>query len=104
MPRPIVLIHGYSDSAPSFARWREILEGHGYASGDIHACTYQSLTNEINIKDIAEAFDRALRDRIGAGTEFDAIVHSTGMLVLRQWLGNCSSPFSEPLTRIRLTR
>lgn len=86
MPRPIVLIHGYSDSGASFKPWRNILLNQGYAPGDIHVCTYQSLTNEVNIKDIAEALDRALRARIGAGTEFDAIVHSTGMLVLRQWL------------------
>lgn len=86
MPRPIVLIHGYSDQGASFKRWKEILLGQGYAEQDIHVCTYQSLTNEINIKDIAEALDRALTARIGAGTEFDAIVHSTGMLVIRQWL------------------
>ena len=86
MRRPIVLIHGYSDTGASFERWKEILRSQGYADNDIHICTYQSLTNEINIRDIAEALDRALRARIGAGTEFDAIVHSTGMLVIRQWL------------------
>jgi len=86
MPRPIVLIHGYSDTGASFEAWKDILLGQGYGPDDIHICTYQSLTNEVNIKDIAEALDRALRARIGAGTEFDAIVHSTGMLVVRQWL------------------
>ena len=84
--RPIVLIHGYSDKGQSFKRWRDILVQNGYDADQVHICTYQSLTNEVNIKDIAEAMDRALRQRLGAGAEFDAIVHSTGMLVLRQWL------------------
>src|SRR5262249_7697423 len=46
------------------------------------------LTNEITIKDIAEGFDRALRTHCGTDKDqpFDAIVHSTGMLVLRCWL------------------
>ena len=52
------------------------------------ACTYRSLTNEVSIKDIAEGFDRALRIRAGLSDDepFDAIVHSTGMLVIRAWL------------------
>jgi hypothetical protein len=54
----------------------------------VHACTYRSLTNEVTIKDIAEGFDRALRIQTGLGADepFDAIVHSTGMLVIRAWL------------------
>lgn len=45
-----------------------------------------SLNNEI-IKDIAEGLERAFQVRKLNG-EFDAIVHSTGMLVLRSWLAN----------------
>ena len=54
----------------------------------IHVCNYRSLTNEVTIRDIAEGFDRALRVRAGldADEPFDAIVHSTGMLVVRSWL------------------
>jgi hypothetical protein len=56
----------------------------------IHVGDYVTLSNEITIKDIAEGFDRALAVRAGldAGEEFDAIVHSTGGLVIRQWLAN----------------
>jgi hypothetical protein len=55
---------------------------------ELPVCNYQSLTNEITIKDIAEGFDRALRthSRIDKDQPFGAIVHSTGMLVLRSWL------------------
>lgn len=86
--RPIVLIHGYSDKGESFDAWREALAPHGYALTAIHTCEYETLTNEVSVKDIAEGFDRALRERMGlnAGEAFDAIVHSTGMLVIRAWL------------------
>ena len=85
---PIVLIHGYSDDGASFKAWERILAERGYDVAMIHACSYRSLTNEVTIKDIAEGFDRALRLRAGLDQDqpFDAIVHSTGMLVIRSWL------------------
>ena len=85
---PILLVHGYSDQAPSFLKWKEALVGKGFAPEKIHLICYKSLTNEVTIKDIAEAFERALRLKSGLGetAQFDAIVHSTGMLVLRAWL------------------
>lgn len=88
MPRPIVLVHGYSDTGLSFLKWKEEFTARGWADDEVTIVNYKSLSNEITIKDIAEAFDRALRGcpKIGADGEFDAIVHSTGMLVLRQWL------------------
>ena len=89
MPRlPLVLIHGYSDLGASFEPWRRALSGRGYDVSSIHVPSYRSLTNEITIKDIAEGLDRALRIRAGLASDepFDAIVHSTGMLVIRAWL------------------
>ena len=85
---PIVLIHGYSDDGASFKVWQRILEQRGYDIAMVHACSYRSLTNEVTIKDIAEGFDRALRIQTGLSDDepFDAIVHSTGMLVIRAWL------------------
>src|SRR5215212_8835296 len=89
MPRlPLVLIHGYSDLGVSFEPWRRALGGRGYDVSSIHVPSYRSLTNEVTIKDIAEGLDRALRIRAGLAADepFDAIVHSTGMLVIRAWL------------------
>jgi pimeloyl-ACP methyl ester carboxylesterase len=85
---PVVLIHGYSDDATVFKSWERILERRAYDVATIHTCSYRSLTNEVTIKDIAEGFDRALRIRAGLSEDqpFDAIVHSTGMLVIRSWL------------------
>ena len=89
MPKlPVVLIHGYSDSAHSFEQWREALVARGYEATTIHLGEYVTLSNDINIKDIAEGLDRALRIRAGLSKDdpFDALVHSTGMLVVREWL------------------
>ncbi|HEY7055036.1 MAG TPA: hypothetical protein VH458_00860 [Vicinamibacterales bacterium] len=85
---PVVLIHGYSDVGISFERWREALVGRGYTATTIHLGEYVTLSNDITVKDIAEGLDRALRIRAGIGADdpFDAIVHSTGMLVVREWL------------------
>lgn len=59
---------------------------------DVNICSYVSLNNEITIKDIAEGLDRAFRNletlKDNPDFEFDAIVHSTGMLVIRSWLTN----------------
>jgi hypothetical protein len=89
MPIPLVLIHGYSDEGLSFKPWKDLLVQSGrYSPDDIHICSYKTLTNEVTIKDIAEGFDRALKihAHLKSGDPFDAIVHSTGMLVLRSWL------------------
>ena len=86
---PVVLVHGYSDEGKSFRPWADVLRESGYDVVDINIVTYESLTNEVTIKDIAEAFDRALRAHKALADEqrsFDVICHSTGMLVVRAWL------------------
>jgi hypothetical protein len=91
MARPLVLIHGYSAEGTAFEPLHDALQKKGVNATDINICTYVSLNNEITIKDIAEGLDRAFRNRQvlrDEDQEFDAIVHSTGMLVLRSWLTN----------------
>ncbi|HKY20158.1 MAG TPA: hypothetical protein VJM31_02970 [Vicinamibacterales bacterium] len=95
--RPIVLVHGYSDKGPSFHAWRDALAAHGYDATTIHLGHYVSLSNEITIKDIAEGFDRALRlSKLSKDEPFDAIVHSTGMLVVREWLAGTIGTADRP--------
>lgn len=86
--QPIILIHGYSSKGDAFNVWREILRKKGFSN--THVVSWQSLVNEINIPDIAEGFDRALRvnAKLEPDEVFDCIVHSTGMLVIREWLIN----------------
>jgi triacylglycerol esterase/lipase EstA (alpha/beta hydrolase family) len=48
---PVVLVHGYSDKGKSFAPWKAFLESKNYSAEEISICNYQSLTNEVTIKD-----------------------------------------------------
>jgi hypothetical protein len=99
MARRLVLVHGYSASAQAFHPVRDMLKQlpGGKQIVDINICNYISLNNEITIKDIAEGFDRALclQPGLNNGEEFDAIVHSTGMLVVRAWLANYGGPLKD---------
>src|ERR1700682_925161 len=91
MARPLVMIHGYSSEGTAFHALRDALTARHVDPIVIDICTYVSLNNEITIKDIAEGLDRAFRNHPllkDEAQEFDAIVHSTGMLVLRSWLTN----------------
>ena len=107
-PNRTLLIHGYSASGKEFEPWRAALAGAGIDVATIEIGNYISLNNEITIKDLGEAFDRALRlTKWSSGSQndtwtFDAVVHSTGMLVLRQWL--TSDPFTPGDPRSRLRR
>jgi hypothetical protein len=53
MQNHLILIHGYSDRGKSFQKWKEALIARGYPSDRIHVVTYESLTDEVTIKDIA---------------------------------------------------
>jgi hypothetical protein len=96
--RPIVLLHGYRERGENFTRWVDVLRAAGYDATTIHLGSYVSLSNELRIKDIAEGFDRALRasSTLAHGEPFDAIVHSTGMLVIREWLAGSIGTVDRP--------
>ncbi|HEY4900994.1 MAG TPA: hypothetical protein VIH91_09285, partial [Terriglobales bacterium] len=90
MSRPLLLIHGYSATGLDFEPLCNALKEKGIQAVDLNIGNYVSLNNEITIKDIAEGLDRAFRmhQALNSAQEFDAIVHSTGMLVVRSWLTN----------------
>lgn len=93
MGLPLVLIHGYSDSGDGFLHWRNALIKKQNLNPDtVHIVNYISLSNELTICDIAEGLEHALHQAgLATDASFDAIVHSTGMLVIRAWLARYSS-------------
>jgi len=103
-----LLIHGYSADGEDLIPWKNMLKHVGISAVTIAIGNYVTLNNEVTIKDLGEAFDRALRltEWSSGGKDdtwtFDAIVHSTGMLVLRQWL--TSDPFDSGDKRSRIKR
>ena len=95
MSRPLLIIHGYSDKGDSFRPIAQALQDRNFNVEDINIATWISLSNEVTVRDVGEALERALHDPALNGKladkPFDAIVHSTGMLVVRSWLaGNPS--------------
>lgn len=102
----VLLIHGYSADGEDFVPWKNALAAKGITAEVIEVANYITLNNEVTIKDLGEAFDRALRftgfpgKSEGGNWTFDAIVHSTGMLVLRQWLTSDPYPSTDPRSRV----
>ena len=92
--RPLVLLHGYSADATAFSAWTAALEGAGWAPAQLLPVSYETLANEVSIRDLAEGFDRLLASHPGltADQPFDVLLHSTGMLVLRAWLAHPDGP------------
>ena len=86
MSNPLVLLHGYSASGQAFSTWKDALLAAGRKIEEIAVGNYVTLNNEVTVDDIANGFQHALHDKGLDKTPFDAIVHSTGMLVLRSWL------------------
>lgn len=90
MSRPLLLIHGYSSSGFGLANLYWELVDRQIDVELLNVGNYISLNNEITIEDISEGLERAinLTDKLKNEQEFDAIVHSTGMLVVRAWLAH----------------
>ncbi len=86
--RPLILLHGYSADGDAFGAWRSVLRTAGWSAEQLCTVSYETLSNEVSVRDIAEGFDKLLRQRAGLSDDepFDVMVHSTGMLVLRAWL------------------
>jgi hypothetical protein len=89
MPRPLLLIHGYSADGLDFTNLYWALVDRKVEVKLLNVGNYISLNNEITIEDIAEGMQRAIDlTELNTSEEFDAIVHSTGMLVVRAWLAH----------------
>jgi len=109
--KPILFIHGYSS------------EGHGNtveeiygtlpddlrrAFGnkkvlDLNLSRWISLSDGVNLDDVSLAMDRALRSRHKALLRdgFHVVIHSTGALVVRNWIRNhCLDPSTCPIDNI----
>jgi len=115
---PIVLIHGYSsegrtDEANPIVGDGAIAELYGELPGalrdlfpenplvQINLARYISLEDGISIDDVSFALDRAFRDPINglfdghSIRDFNVIIHSTGALVIRNWIRRYAASKSE---------
>lgn len=89
MPRPLLLIHGYSATGLDFTKLYWALVDRKIDVELLNVGNYISLNNEITIDDISEGLERAISlTKLNTAEEFDAVVHSTGILVVRAWLAH----------------
>ncbi len=87
--KPIVIIHGWSDDSESFERLAgELGKETGQVPEQIWLGDYISLDDNVRIQDIACALHKAWTDRDlpTSRNAVDVIVHSTGGLVIREWM------------------
>ena len=89
----LVIIHGWSDEGRSFRPLARRLaqappEGVGADITEIHLGDYVSLDDELRYADLVAALDRAWSERglPRKARSVDAVVHSTGGLIIRDWM------------------
>lgn len=103
----LVILHGWSDSAGSFSSLAKKLakpapDGIGADVREIRLGDYISLDDHVRFDDLADALRQAWTDQ-NLPTDprsVDAIVHSTGALVIRHWMIRNFSPEEVPLKRL----
>lgn len=105
--RTLVIIHGWSDNADSFRGLARQLaqpkpDGIGVKVTEIHLGDYISLDDQVTFADLVDALDRAWDDReLPRGPySVDAIVHSTGALLIRDWIARSNDPSQVPIKRL----
>lgn len=100
----LVIIHGWSDSHRSFRRLGKKLVEHGVAPEVKHVLLgdYVSMDDEVGFSDLAKALNAAWqREKLPtAPRSVDVIVHSTGGLVIRDWMTAYTEPETTPIRRL----
>jgi len=99
----IVILHGWSDHADSFKGLREIIaQGTGRPPLAIYLADWLSLQDDVTMTDLADAMQRAwLKKGLSlAPGSHDLVVHSTGALVVREWMTRFFTPATVPIKRL----
>lgn len=104
MGNPVIILHGWSDDYKSFIPLGQWLTTQGFKVIDIFLGNYMSMNDELTIYDLALGFKNALAEE-GVSQKphsFDVIVHSTGGLVIREYLRQVcqGDPKATPVERL----
>jgi hypothetical protein len=89
MAERVFLIHGWSvQETTTYQALHKKLGSNGFDVHEIFLGRYVSLENEVEIRDIARALHRALKEHLGTdwSSPFHIITHSTGALIAKQWI------------------
>lgn len=102
-PNPLVIIHGWSDTSASFQHLAQLLQARlHYAPHLINLGDYISMDDEITYDDLVTALSRAwLKQNLPTSPgSVDVIVHSTGGLMIRDWLSRTFSSDNVPIKHL----
>jgi len=98
--RPLVIIHGWSDNARSFMRLARLLRDRLKITPKIiNLANYVTMDDQVTYPDLVTAMTRAWQ-REGLPTQpgsVDVVLHSTGSLVVRNWLVDNYTPTTAPI-------
>jgi pimeloyl-ACP methyl ester carboxylesterase len=100
---PLVIIHGWSDNSTSFKQIAKVLTKQlNYPIHNLNLADFISMDDEITFDDLISAMMRAWRrhklpEKPGS---VDVIVHSTGGLIIRNWLSHYYTPDTAPVKRL----
>jgi len=102
MPSPIVIVHGWSDGYKSFVNLARFLRDRLKRSvTTIDLADWVSLDDEITYRDLRHAMQRAWTNHpaIRNRKNVHLISHSTGALVVRDWMTTYYTPETVPVKR-----
>ncbi|GEK46394.1 esterase/lipase family protein [Bisbaumannia pacifica] len=102
--RPLILLHGWNDTGEAFERLAGHLRRHLDERGIRHIALgdYLSRHDALRFDDLQAALERAWtrHDLPRTPASVDAIVHSTGGLVIRDWLARHFAPDAYPIKHL----
>jgi hypothetical protein len=89
----LVFVHGWSatttgtyGSLPAALKQHADARGSSFAAADIYLSEFVTFVDTVTMDDLVRAFDSALRALSLSDARFDCITHSTGALVIREWV------------------
>lgn len=92
MANPVLILHGWSDTAASFKPIKEWLVASGRNAQEVFFGNYASMADDVSFDDLADGLQTRLAALESQGAlrldpfSLDVIVHSTGGPVIRHWL------------------
>lgn len=103
MLEPIVIVHGWSDTSSSFKNLANFLQSQlGTTVKSIDLADWISMNDDVTYADLAEAMNIAWisHELTTITREVNVIVHSTGALVVREWMTRYFKANSVPIKRL----
>ncbi len=103
MAEPIVIVHGWSDESKSFSYLASFLKKQFQTEPVIiRLSDWISMNNDVTYSDISTAMQRAwaASGLPTSARSVNVIVHSTGALIVRDWMTKFYTPENVPIKRL----